>query len=201
MMTVNETSQPEGGYAEQAAAFIAGVGRHAALGLPELPDDPAAAAAMRAAGYDVLAEVKELDDPVLAGFAIVHVLSEDEGLELVVRAQDVATALSVEAGELAGRQFIATYRETPQTGPVLSGFRPVPGAAGRGMAVRCLLLLGDQAELVADGSEEGDVARWPAAVVAEETGLQLEDLPGKRFRVRVAEQDGRVLFSGFTLLP
>jgi hypothetical protein len=44
------------GYAELAAAFIAGVERIAALGLPVLPDDPARAAAMRATGYHVLAE-------------------------------------------------------------------------------------------------------------------------------------------------
>lgn len=206
-MSDEMTGQPSD-YAELATAFIAASERHAALGLPELPDDPAAAAAMRAAGYEVLAEVKELDEPALARFAIVRVLSEDEDedLEHVVVAQDVATVLSVEASELVGRQFIATLRETPETGPVLSWFRPVPtpqqAAEGREMTVRCLLLVGDQAELV-PGDDNGLSlvfnARWPAVAIAAATGLPLEDLPGRVFRARVAERDGRVLFSGFTL--
>jgi hypothetical protein len=28
--------------------------------------------------------------------------------------------------QLAGREFLATYRETPEAGQVLSGFRPLP---------------------------------------------------------------------------
>ncbi len=116
------------GYEDQAAQFIAGVERYAALGLPVLPDDPAAAAAMRAEGYEVLAEVAELDWPV----AIVQVASDDEddGARHAISAPDLATALGVTGDDLAGRQFIATLRETPLTGPVLSGFRPVPEGAG-----------------------------------------------------------------------
>jgi hypothetical protein len=77
-----------------------------------------------------------------------------------------------------------------------------PAAAGEEMTVACLLLFGDQAELVpADGQVHDDPARWPAAAIAEETGLEVADLPGKRFRVRVDEAGGLVLFSGFRLLP
>ena len=112
----------ETSYSGQAAEFIAGVERYAALQLPVLPDDPAAAAAMRTAGYDVLAEVKELDDPI----AVVHVLSEDDNLEHIVSAGQLARALEVAPDELVGQEFIATMRETPETGPVLSEFRPVP---------------------------------------------------------------------------
>lgn len=72
--------------------------------------------------------------------------------------------------------------------------------AGPEMTVRCVLLAGDQAELTADDGDSDDIARWPAAAIAAETGLPLEDLPGKRFRVRVAQEDGRVLFSGFSFL-
>lgn len=190
-MTVNET---EDSYAEQAAEFIAGVERHAALGLPELPGDPEAAAAMRAAGYKVLAEVTELDWPV----AVVQLATDDEddGARHYISAPELAQRLGVTTGDdLAGREFIATYQEDPETGPVLFGFRPLPTVT----AVRCLLVAGDQAELVAEGGEDGDVARWPAAAIAADTGLPLEDLPGKVFRVRVTELDGRVLFSGFTL--
>jgi hypothetical protein len=115
--------ETDAGYEDQAAEFIAGVQRIAALGLPQLPDDPAAAAAMRAAGYEVLAECTEAGD-----VAIVRVLSEDEHVRHVVKLSDLAAALGVDAGDLAGRQFIATMRETPETGPVLSGFRPVPVA-------------------------------------------------------------------------
>lgn len=125
-MTVNETGTgndlPGTGHKEQATEFIAEAQRIAALGLPVLPEVPAAAGTMRAAGYDVLAEVLELDWPV----AVVQVLSEDEDVQHAVSAADMATALEVAAGELPGREFIATLRETPETGPVLSGFRPVP---------------------------------------------------------------------------
>lgn len=195
-MSDEKTDQP-GSYADQAAAFIAGVERHAALGLPELPDDPAAAAAMRAAGYEVLAEVRQIEWPV----ALASVAGHDEEALYTVSAFGVAQVLGATPENLIGSQFIATYRETPETGPVLSAFRAVPDpAAGKEMTVRCLLLAGDQAELVPDGAEDdGDIARWPAAAIAAETGLQLEDLPGKRFRALVAEQAGRVLFSGFTL--
>lgn len=202
-MSDEKTDQP-GSYGEQAAAFIAGVERHAGLGLPVLPDDPAAAAAMRAAGYDVLAEVIELDWPV----AIVQLASEadeDDGARHAISGPQLAAALGVTAAELdAGLKFLATMRETPETGPVLSGFRPVPApqpaVADREMTIRCLLLVGDQAELVADGGEPDDIVRWPAAAIAADTGLPLEDLPGRRFRARVTEQDGRVLFSAFSAL-
>lgn len=194
-MSDEKTDQPGTDYSAQAAEFIAGVERHAALGLPELPDDPEAAAAMRAAGYKVLAEVTELDWPV----AVVQLATDDEdgGARHYISAPELAQRLGVTTGDdLAGREFIATYQEDPETGPVLFGFRPLPAVT----AVRCLLVAGDQAELVREGAEEeSDVARWPAAAIAEQTGLPLEDLPGKVFRVRVTELDGRVLFSGFTL--
>jgi len=113
-------------YSGHAAAFIAEAERIAALRLPSLPEDPAAAAAMRAAGYEVLAEVLEVDGSV----AIVHVLSEDEEIQHAVAARKLATVLGAGADQLAGTEFIATLRETPETGPVLSGFRPASGSAG-----------------------------------------------------------------------
>jgi len=112
-------------FGDQATEFIARAQQLAALGLPMLPDDPAAAAAMRAAGYVVIAECAE----VAANTAIVSVLSEDEGLEHGVAAAELAAALSVDPGQLAGMEFLATFRETPQTGPVLSGFRRLPETA------------------------------------------------------------------------
>jgi hypothetical protein len=119
------TDQDSTGYAAQAAEFIAEAQRIASLGLPVLPDDPAAAAAMRAAGYDVLGEVIELDWPM----AIVQIAGEDEDVQHAVSAEDVARALGgPDAFDLAGREFVATLQETPETGPVLSGFRPLPDA-------------------------------------------------------------------------
>jgi hypothetical protein len=76
----------------------------------------------------------------------------------------------------------------------------MPDVSAREVTVLCLLVFGDQAELVPADGDMDDVARWPAAAIAEETGLEPADLPGKRFRVQVAEEDGRVLFSGFTLI-
>lgn len=112
-------------FGDQAAESIARAQQIAALGLPALPDDPAAAAAMRAAGYVVIAECAE----VAGTTAIVSVLSEDEGLEQGVAAAELAGALGVDLGQLAGMEFLATFRETPETGPVLSGFRRLPETA------------------------------------------------------------------------
>ncbi|MGH3222255.1 MAG: hypothetical protein ACRDPY_26775 [Streptosporangiaceae bacterium] len=187
-----------GSYADQAAEFIAGVEQHAALRLPVLPDDPAAAAVMRAIGYDVRAEVLEVDGPV----AIVRVLSEDEEVQHAVRADDLAYALGAAVDELPGTMFLAVLQETPETGPVLSGCRPESaGPVGEEVIVACLLLFGDQAELAREGGEMGDTARWPASAIVEATGLELAGLPGKRFAARMAERDGRVLFWGFRAVP
>ena len=109
-------------FGDQAAEFIARAQKIAALGLPVLPGDAPAAAAMRAAGYVVIAECAE----VAATTAIVSVLSEDEDLEQSVAAAELAAALGVDLGQLAGTEFLATFRETPETGPVLSGFRRLP---------------------------------------------------------------------------
>src|SRR5207247_548968 len=102
--------------------FIARAQKIAALGLPVLPGDAPAAAAMRAAGYVVIAECAE----VAATTAIVSVLIEDEDLEQSVAAAELAAALGVDLGQLAGTEFLATFRETPETGPVLSRFRRLP---------------------------------------------------------------------------
>jgi hypothetical protein len=120
---MSEMDETVNDYSGQAAEFIAEAQRVAALGLPVLPEDPAAAAAMRAAGYDVLAGVLEVDWPV----ALVQVTGEDEDVRHAASAADLAGALVLPAGELAGREFIATLRETPETGPVLSRFRRLPG--------------------------------------------------------------------------
>ena len=119
------TFAADAGYGELAADFIAEAERYAALGLPVLPDDPAEAAAMRADGYDVLAECTGL-----AGTsAIVSVAGEDEDLGHSVAAGDLAAALGVPAlAMLPGTEFLAVLRETPAAGRALSGFRPLPGA-------------------------------------------------------------------------
>jgi hypothetical protein len=112
------------GYAELAAEFIAEAERIAALGLPTLPEDPAEAAAMRRAGYDVLAECTGL----AGASAIVCVASEDEDLGQKIPAGDLAAALDVPAvAMLPGTEFLAVLRETPEDGRVWSGFRRVPG--------------------------------------------------------------------------
>lgn len=116
----------EADYAAQAALFIADVERVAALGLPVLPeDDPVSAAAMRADGYEVLAECTGLAGPR----AIVSVMSEDAELDHSVPAADLAAALGVaELALLPGREFVARLRETRVGGRVLSGFRPAAAA-------------------------------------------------------------------------
>jgi voltage-gated potassium channel Kch len=112
-------------YADLAAEFIAEAARIAGLGLPVLPEDPAQAAAMRAAGYDVLAECTGLDGVR----AVVRVTSEDEELTRSVPAGDLAAALGLPAAALPGTEFLAVVRETLEDGWALSRFRPVPPVA------------------------------------------------------------------------
>jgi hypothetical protein len=111
---------PAGGYAALAAGFIAEAGRVAGLGLLVLPEDPAAAAAMRAAGYEVLAECTAVD----GGVAAVWLMGAAEGVEECVEAGELAAALGVAPQALPGAEFVAVLRETPADGRTLSGFRP-----------------------------------------------------------------------------
>ena len=83
-----------------------------------------------------------------------------------------------------------------------AGAKPPLAGEGREVVAVCLLLFGDDAELMLDGAAAGAAtARWPAAAVAEESGLALGELPGRRFMVRVTEGDGGPVFSGFRLSP
>jgi hypothetical protein len=118
---------PDGtGYAELAAEFIADVERIAALRLPVLPAEPAGAAAMRTAGYPVLARCTG----VAGASALVCVADQDEDLGQGVAAAELAAALGVPVEALGpGAEFLAVLRETPHEGRVLSGFRPVPAGA------------------------------------------------------------------------
>lgn len=74
------------------------------------------------------------------------------------------------------------------------------GGDGGDVTVVCLLVVGDDAELVLEGGDPEDVARWPAAAITADTGVGVRELPGKRFRARVSEPGGRVVFSGFTVV-
>jgi hypothetical protein len=121
-LTVSDLSG-DAGHAQMAAWFIAEAERMAALGLPAMPDDPAAAAAMRMAGYDVLAECTS----IAGGAAVVSVASEDEELGQRISGGDLAVALGVPVALLPGMRFLAVLRETPEAGRVLSRFRRVPG--------------------------------------------------------------------------
>jgi hypothetical protein len=111
---------PAGSYGALAAEFIAEASRVAGLGLRALPEDPAAAAAMRAAGYEVLAGCTT----VAGGAAAVWVMGVGEGVEERVEAAELAAALGVAPQALPGIEFVAVLRETPADGRTLSGFRP-----------------------------------------------------------------------------
>jgi hypothetical protein len=121
-MTEDDTARAD--YAAAAADFIAGTQRIAALSLPSLPDDPAEAAAMRAAGYDVLAECVTL----AWAWALISVAGEDDEAVQRVSAAELAAALGVAVADLPDAEFLAVLRETPGDGRVLSAFRPLPGA-------------------------------------------------------------------------
>jgi hypothetical protein len=110
----------DGSYGGLAAEFIAAVERVAALGLRALPEDPAAAAAMRAAGYEVLAECTG----VAGDAAAVWVMGAGDGVEERVAVTELAAALGVAPQALPGIEFVAVLRETPALGCTLSEFRP-----------------------------------------------------------------------------
>jgi hypothetical protein len=59
--------------------------------------------------------------------------------------------------------------------------------------VQVLLLVGDQAEIVADvpPEERAEPERYPAAEVAEAVGLEVDELPGKRLSAAIGG-DGRL---------
>jgi hypothetical protein len=70
---------------------------------------------------------------------------------------------------------------------------------GAEVQVLCLLLIGDQAELKVPGQDEP--ARWPAAVIAAETGLAEADLPGRQLIATLRETwEDRRVFSEFRVI-
>ncbi|MEU7044952.1 hypothetical protein AB0A77_28390 [Streptomyces varsoviensis] len=62
--------------------------------------------------------------------------------------------------------------------------------------VRVLLLIGAEAEIVADAPDATPPQRYPATVVAEEVGVAVRDLPGKVLTAAVGPDDR---LSGFSL--
>ncbi|GAA0705204.1 hypothetical protein GCM10010193_70330 [Kitasatospora atroaurantiaca] len=71
---------------------------------------------------------------------------------------------------------------------------PAPRGGGSAMAeeivrVRVLLVVGDQAEIVADVEDPAAPERYPAAVIAEAVGVSVADLPGRRLLAEVGRDD------------
>jgi hypothetical protein len=114
-----------GSYSLLAGRFIAEAERIAALRLPVLPDDPSAAAAMRAAGYGVLAECTG----VAGGSAAVSIMGEETEADSSLPAAELSAALGIAPDKLPGTEFLAVLRETPEAGRVLSGFERLPAAS------------------------------------------------------------------------
>jgi hypothetical protein len=57
--------------------------------------------------------------------------------------------------------------------------------------VRVLLLIGDQAEIVADAEDAAPPVRYPAALIADALGVAVVDLPGCRM-LADADEEGRL---------
>ncbi|MEU2180090.1 hypothetical protein [Streptomyces thermolilacinus] len=55
--------------------------------------------------------------------------------------------------------------------------------------VKVLLLIGQDAEIVADAPDADTPVRYPAAEIAEAVGLPLRDLPGTRLTAVVGSGD------------
>jgi hypothetical protein len=57
------------------------------------------------------------------------------------------------------------------------------------VAVRVVLLFGDQAEVMADAPDADGVERYPAQVIAEALGVERGELPGMRLLADVGAGD------------
>ncbi|MER8083828.1 hypothetical protein ABTZ57_01365 [Streptomyces sp. NPDC094048] len=57
------------------------------------------------------------------------------------------------------------------------------------MNVKVLLLIGDQAEVVADAPDATEPTRYPAAEIAEAVEAKLSELPGMRLSALVGSDD------------
>lgn len=55
--------------------------------------------------------------------------------------------------------------------------------------VRVLLLVGNEAEIVADATDAGEPARYPAAEIAQAVGVPVKELPGTRLTADVGAGD------------
>lgn len=55
--------------------------------------------------------------------------------------------------------------------------------------VKVLLLVGDQAEVVANAGDAVDPVRYPAAEIARAVGLEARQLPGRRLTAEVGRDD------------
>lgn len=55
--------------------------------------------------------------------------------------------------------------------------------------VKVLLLIGGEAEIVADAPDPDTPARYPATVIAEEVGVPARELPGMRLSAVVGPDD------------
>lgn len=55
--------------------------------------------------------------------------------------------------------------------------------------VRCVLVVGDQAEIAADAPDAVTPERYPAADVARQAGIAVKDLPGRRMTAAVGDDD------------
>lgn len=94
-----------------------------------------------------------------------------------------------------GRTKIFTFVVVDDLSPGQEG--PANQAAGSGedeamsgrVRVKVLLLVGDQAEIVADAADAVRPTRYPAAEIAEAVGVPQAELPGCRLSAAVGDDD------------
>ncbi|MFF4369645.1 hypothetical protein [Streptomyces sp. NPDC001594] len=55
--------------------------------------------------------------------------------------------------------------------------------------VKVLLLFGAEAEIVADVADPAAPERYPASIIAEDVGLPMRELPGRRLTAEVGSDD------------
>lgn len=103
-----------------------------------------------------------------------------------MRLSQLRAAQQAPATQLAAsRELLGRFRTT---------LMPAPRGGGSTMSdesvrVRVLLLIGDQAEIVADVDDPAAPERYPAADIAAAVGLPVADLPGRRLLADVGRDD------------
>ncbi|MFE9296578.1 DUF6292 family protein [Streptomyces niveus] len=145
-----------------------GTGIHCDVGVRMTPDDGRA-----------LGQLLGLGDPALFPMALWNV-----GVQPLGGSTTPAGVTLWLDGAAAGRLTALLHQNDQQRRHMRDGQQ-----MSEQVNVRVLLLVGTEAEIVADAADAGEPARYPAAEIAEAVGVPVRDLPGTRLSAVVGAGD------------